>query len=155
MPRLMFLLAGLVEIGYLLLERLRHRVLLPGMALQAHEGEEAVRLSVFGFAVREAGKPSKPSPVCRAGVSVVPLGQSLCAKGSEKFWKQRPVFQPGLKVAGGGLGNGARIKTIGGDASSSCGAEGGILKVEWSIRKRNIPHSLETGMQLRPAIVHE
>ena len=35
------------------------------------------RLSVLGFAVGEAGKPSKPPPVRRAGVGVVPLGQCL------------------------------------------------------------------------------
>src|SRR5258707_15700990 len=89
-PRLVFLLAGLVERRYLLLEGLRHRVLLSTVAVQAHEREEAVRLSVFRFAVGEAGKPSKPPPVRRAGVSVVPLGQCLRGKGfrgaSETFW---------------------------------------------------------------------
>jgi hypothetical protein len=52
-----FLLAGLAERRYLLFEGLRHRVLLSTLAVQAHEREEAVRLSVFRFAVGEAGKP--------------------------------------------------------------------------------------------------
>jgi hypothetical protein len=47
-------LAGLVERRYLLLEGLRRRVLLSTVAVQAHEREEAVRLSVFRFAVRNA-----------------------------------------------------------------------------------------------------
>ena len=84
-PRLIFLLAGLVELGHLLLEGLRHRVLLPGMAAQSHEREEAVRLSVFRFAVGKAGKPPKPYPVRRAGVSVVPLGPCLRGKGL-RWW---------------------------------------------------------------------
>jgi hypothetical protein len=79
---------------------------------QAHEREEAVRLSVFKFAVREAGKPSKPPPVRRPGISVVPLRQCLRCKGSEELWKDRSVFQPGLKVASTGLDNGASIETI-------------------------------------------
>ena len=87
-PRLVFLLAGLVERRYRLLEGLRHQVLLPTAAVQAHEREEAVRLSVFRFAVREAGKPSKPPPVRRAGVSVVPLGQCLRGKGAEELRKR-------------------------------------------------------------------
>jgi hypothetical protein len=75
--RLSFLLAGVVELRYLLLEGLRHRVLFSAVAVQAHEREETVRLSVFGFAVREAGKSSKPPPIRRAGISVVPLGYQL------------------------------------------------------------------------------
>ena len=78
--RLAFLLAGSVERRYLLLEGLRHRVLLSTVAVQAHEREEPVRLSVFRFAVGEAGKPSKASPDRRAGVSIIPLGQCLAAK---------------------------------------------------------------------------
>ena len=104
-PRLVFLLAGFVERRYLLLEDFRHRVLLSTVAVQAHEREEAVRLSVFRFAVREAGKPSKPPPVRRAGVSVVPLGQCLRGKGSEELRKRSGVLEPGLKVAGAGLDN--------------------------------------------------
>jgi hypothetical protein len=107
-----FLFTDLVECRYLLLEGLRHRVLLPGVDAQAHEREEAVRLSVFGFAVDEAGKPSKPLPVRRAGVSVVSLGQCLGGKGSEELRKHRPVFQPGLKVAGAGLDDGARVALL-------------------------------------------
>jgi hypothetical protein len=53
------------------------------MAAQAHEGEEAVRLSVFRFAIGKAGQPSKPPPVRRAGVSVVPLRQCLRGQASE------------------------------------------------------------------------
>jgi hypothetical protein len=107
-----FLLVGLIERRYLLLEQLRHRVLASAVAVQAHEREEAVRLSVFRFAIGKAGKPSKPPPVRRTGVSVAPLGQCLRGKGSEKLWKYRSVFQPGLKVAGTGLDNGARIEII-------------------------------------------
>src|SRR5580698_9438071 len=103
--RLVFLLAGLVERRYLLLEGLRHRVLLSTVAVQTHEREEAVRLSVFGFAVRKAGKPSKPPPVRRAGVSVVPLGQCLRGEGPEELRKYSGVLQPGLEVAGAGLDN--------------------------------------------------
>src|ERR1700722_8753654 len=103
--RLAFLLAGSVERGYLLLEGLRHRVLLSTVAVQAHEREEAVRLSVFRFAVGEARKPSKPSPVRRAGVSVVSLGQCLRGEGSEELRKHSRVLEPGLKVAGAGLDN--------------------------------------------------
>ena len=105
----MFLLAGLVEIGYLLLEGFCRRVLLPGMALQAHEREEAVRLSVFRLAVRKAGESPKPPPVGSAGVGIIPPGQCLRGKGSKELRKHRPVFQPGLKVAGAGLDDGARV----------------------------------------------
>src|SRR5258708_34766830 len=116
-PRLEFLLAGLVERRYLLLEGLRHRVLLSTVAVQAHEREEAVRLSVFGFAVREAGKPSKPPPIRRAGVSVVPLRQCLSGKGSEELRKRSGVLEPDLKVAGAGLDNSARVEAVGREPS--------------------------------------
>src|SRR5580698_5604101 len=111
--RLTFLLAGSVERRYLLLEGLRHRVLLSTVAVQVHEREEAVGLSVFRFAVREAGKPSKPPPVRRAGVSVVPLGQCLRGKGSEELRKDSGVLEPGLKIAGAGLDNSTWIETVG------------------------------------------
>src|SRR5258707_4904766 len=111
-PRLVFLLAGLVERRYLLLEGLCHRVLLSTVAVQAHEREEAVRLSIFRFAVSEAGKPSKPPPVRRAGVSVVPLGQCLRDKGSEKLRKRSRMLEPGLKVAGAGLDNSTWVQAI-------------------------------------------
>ena len=111
-PCLVFLLAGLVERRYLLLEGLRRRVLLSTVAVQAHEREEAARLSVFRFAVREAGKPSKPPPVRRAGVSVVPLGQCLCGKGSEELRKRSRMLEPGLKVAGAGLDNGTWVEAV-------------------------------------------
>src|SRR4051812_33907446 len=110
--RLAFLLAGLIECCYLLLEFLRHRVLFSAVAVQAHEREETVRLSVFRFAVREAGKPPKPPPVRRAGICVVPLGQSLRGERSEELRKYSGVLQPGLKVAGAGLDNGAGIEAI-------------------------------------------
>jgi hypothetical protein len=74
-----------------LLEGLRHRVLLSGVAVQTHEREEAVRLAVSGLAIREAGKPSKPPPVRRAGVSVIALGQCLSGKGSEELRKRSGV----------------------------------------------------------------
>src|SRR5258708_31519249 len=112
-PRLVFLLAGLVERRYLLLEGLRHRVLLSSVAVQAHEREEAVPLSVFRFAVREAGKPSQRPPVRRAGVSVVPLGQCLRGKGSEELWKHSGVLEPGLEVAGAGLDNCTWVEAVG------------------------------------------
>jgi hypothetical protein len=99
------LLAGLVERRYLLREGLRHRVRLSTVVVQAHEREEAVRLSVFRFAVCEAGKPSKPPPVRGAGVSVVPLGQCLRGKGSEELRKRSRMLEPGLEVAGAGLDN--------------------------------------------------
>ena len=108
----MFLLAGLVERRYLLLEGLRHWVLLSTVAVQAHEREEAVRLSVFRFAVREAGKPSKPPPVRRAGVSVVPLGQCLRGQGPEELRKYSGVLEPDLKVAGAGLDNSTWVEAI-------------------------------------------
>src|ERR1700722_441551 len=111
--RLAFLLAGSVERRYLLLESLRHRVLLSTVAVQAHEREEAVRLSVFRFAVREAGKPSKPSPVRRAGVSIIPLGQCLRGKGSEELRKDSRVLEPGLEVAGAGLDNSTWVEAVG------------------------------------------
>ena len=95
-----------------MLEGLRHRVLLSTVAVQAHEREEAVRLSVFRLAVREAGKPSKPSPVRRAWVSVVPLGQRLRGKGSEELRKHSRALEPGLKVAGAGLDNSTRVEAI-------------------------------------------
>src|SRR5258708_29726896 len=112
-PRLVFLLAGLVERRYLLLEGLRHWVLLSTVAVPAHEREEAVRLSVFRFAVREAGKPSKPPPVRRAGVSVVALGQCLSGKGSEELRKRSRMLEPGLKVAGAGLDNSTWVEAVG------------------------------------------
>src|SRR5580704_6674885 len=112
-PRLVFLLAGSVERRYLLLEGLRHRVLLSTVAVQAHEREETVRLSVFRFAVREAGKPSKPSPVRRAGISVVSLGQCLRGKGSEELRKDSRVLEPGLEVAGAGLDNSTWVEAVG------------------------------------------
>jgi hypothetical protein len=96
-----------------LAEGLRHRVLLSAVAVQAHEREEAVRLSVFRFAVREAGKPSKPPPVRRAGVSVVPIGQCLRGKGSEELRKYSGVLEPGLKVAGAGLDNRTWVEAVG------------------------------------------
>ena len=104
---------GLVESHYLLLEGLRLRVLLSTVAVQAHEREEAVRLSVFRFAICEAGKPSKPPPVRRAGVSVVPLGQCLRGKGSEELRKRSAVLEPGLKVAGAGLNNSTWVEAVG------------------------------------------
>ena len=107
-PRLVFLPAGFVERRYLLLEGLRHRVLSSTVAVQAHEREEAIRLSVFRFAVGEAGQSSKPPPVRRAGVSVVPLGQCLRGKGSEELRKRSRMLEPGLKVAGAGLDNSCR-----------------------------------------------
>ena len=87
-PRLALLLAGVVELRYLLFEGLRQRVLLSGVAVQTHEREEVVRLSVFRFAVSEAWKPSKPPPIRRAGVSIVPPGQCLSGKGSEELRKR-------------------------------------------------------------------
>jgi hypothetical protein len=105
-------LAGHVERRYLLLEGLRHRVLLSTVAVQATKGE-AVRLSVFRFAVREAGKPSKPPPVCRAGVSVVPLGQCLRGKGSEELRKRSRMLELDLKVAGAGLDNSTWVEAVG------------------------------------------
>jgi hypothetical protein len=105
-----FPLAGLVELCYPLLEGLRHRVLLSTVAMQAHEREETVRLSVFRFAVGEAGQPSKPPPVRRAGVSVVPRGKCLGGKGSEELRKRSRVLEPGLKVAGAGLDNSTRVE---------------------------------------------
>jgi hypothetical protein len=45
----------------------RHRVLLSAVAVQAHEREEAVRLSVFRFAIGEAGQSSKPPDAIEAG----------------------------------------------------------------------------------------
>jgi hypothetical protein len=81
--------------------------------MQAHEREETVRLSVFRFAVREAGKPSKSPPVRRAGVSVIPLGQRLRGKGSEEHRKPSRVLEPDLKVAGAGLDNGTWVEAIG------------------------------------------
>src|ERR1700677_1088504 len=75
------------------------------MAVQAHEREEAVRLSVFRFAIGKARESSKPPPVRRAGVSVIPLGQCLRGKRSEELRKHSRVLEPGLKVAGAGLDN--------------------------------------------------
>jgi len=95
-----------------LVRRPRNRVLLSGVAVQAHERKETVRLSVFGFAVREAGKPSKPPPVRRAGVSVVPLGQCLSSKGSKELRKRSRMFEPGLKVAGTCLDNSTWVEAI-------------------------------------------
>jgi hypothetical protein len=60
-----------------------------GVASGRASREEAVRLSVFRFAVREAGEPPEPSPVRRAGVSVVSLGQCLGGKGPEQLRKNR------------------------------------------------------------------
>jgi hypothetical protein len=110
----MFLLTGLVERRHLLLEGLRHRVLLSTVA--AHEREEAVRLSLFGFAVGEAGKPSEPSPIRRDGVSVVPLGQCLRGEGSEELWKDSGVSKLGLQVAGAGLDDRTRVQAVGREA---------------------------------------
>jgi hypothetical protein len=80
---------ALVERRYLL----RPRVLLSTVAVQAHEREEVVRLSVFRFAVGEAGKPSKPPPIRRAGVSIVPLRQCLSGKGSEELRKRSRMLE--------------------------------------------------------------
>ena len=112
-PRLVFLLVGLVERRYLLLENLRHWVLLSTVAVQAHEREEAVRLSVFRFAVGEAGKPPEPPPVRRAWVSVVALGQCLRGKASEELRKHSGVLDPSLKVAGAGLDNSTWVEAVG------------------------------------------
>ena len=73
----MFLLADLVECRYLLLEGLRHRVLLSTVAVQTHEREEAVRLAVFWFAVGEAGK--------RKGQAVPRWGKNFLT------WSVRPI----------------------------------------------------------------
>jgi hypothetical protein len=91
----MFLLPSSVKRRYLLLEGFRHRVLLSAVALQEHERKEAVRLSVLGFAVGEAGKPPKPSPVSCAGVGIVPLGQCLRGEGCEELRKDSGLFEPG------------------------------------------------------------
>src|SRR5258708_34909518 len=64
-PRLAFLLPGVGRVRYLLLEGLRHRVLLTGVAVQTHEREEVVRLSVFGFAIGKAGRPPEALPASR------------------------------------------------------------------------------------------
>ena len=130
-PRLVFLVAGRVERRYLLLEGLRHRVLLSTVAVQAHKREEAVRLSVFRFAVGEAGKPSKPPPVRRAGVSVVPLGQCLRDKGSEKLGKHSGVLEPGLKVAGAGLDNSTWGEAV---CLALRGAQEDALFFGWALR---------------------
>ena len=98
--RLVILLLGLVERRYLLLEDLRLRVLLSAVAVQVHERKEAIGLAVWGLQFGKAGKPSKPPPVSRAGISVVPSGQFLREKGSDELWKHRSVFQPRLNVAG-------------------------------------------------------
>ena len=58
-PRLVFLLAGLVERRYLLLEGLRPGVLLSTVAVQAHEREEAVRLLYLGLQFVKPG--SRPN----------------------------------------------------------------------------------------------
>jgi hypothetical protein len=81
--------------------------------VQTHEREEAVRLAVFGLAIREAGKPSKPSPVRSAGVSVIALGQCLSGKGSEELWKYSGVLEPDLEVAGAGLDNSTWVEAVG------------------------------------------
>src|ERR1700758_4152251 len=83
------------------------------MAVQAHEREETVRLSVFRFAIGKAGQPSKPPPVRGTGVSVVPLGQRLRGEGSEELRKHSRVLEPGLKVAGAGLDNSTWGEAVG------------------------------------------
>src|SRR5258708_39417036 len=59
-----------------------------------------------------ATEPSKPPPVRRAGVSVVPLGQCLRGKSSEELRKRSGVLEPGLKVAGAGLDNSTWVEAI-------------------------------------------
>jgi hypothetical protein len=56
--------------------------------VQTNEREEAVRLAVFGLAIRKAGKPPEPSPVSSAGVGIVLLRQCLSGKGSEELRKR-------------------------------------------------------------------
>src|SRR5260370_24601987 len=58
------------------------------------------------------GKPSKPPPVRRAGVSVVPLGKFLRGEGSEELRKRSAVLEPGLKVAGAGLDNSTWVEAV-------------------------------------------
>ena len=88
MRRCLSLLFSLfIELRDFLHEDLGHRVLFAAVSFEPNEREEAIRLSVLGFAVGEAGEPPEPPPVRRAGVSIVALAKRLCGESSEELWK--------------------------------------------------------------------
>jgi hypothetical protein len=62
-----------VQRCYLLLEGLRHRVLLSAVAVQAHKREEAIRLAVFELELKENQYliyPRLEQPVQRISIRV-------------------------------------------------------------------------------------
>jgi hypothetical protein len=73
---------------------------LSAMAVQAHEKEEAVRPSVFRFAIGKFGAAVQTSSVCRAGVSVVPLCQ--CLRGERSEPGSPPCSWPAPRLRHGG-----------------------------------------------------
>jgi len=59
------------------------------MAAQAHEREEAVRLSVFRFAIGKARQPSKPPP--RRNMSPLPPGASSVKLNAYDLPRKSPI----------------------------------------------------------------
>jgi len=77
---LSLLLLFLMQFGDLFVKSFSLRVLQPGMAGEPNEREEAVRFTVFGFAIGEAGKPAESTPVGGARIGVIAPRQRLRPK---------------------------------------------------------------------------
>jgi hypothetical protein len=82
---LSLLLFLFMQLGDLFVKGIDNRVLLPGMADEPNEREEAIRLSIFGFAIGEAGEPADSTPAGGARIGLVASRQSLCCETSNQL----------------------------------------------------------------------
>ena len=101
-------------------------VLFAGGADKSNQREVPCGIAVSRLAVAEAGKPSEPPPICRAGVGSVADGKSPGCQAAERLGKYLSMFQPCLEVAGAGFDNGARREAIG----NKTGEDGAVKVVK-------------------------